>query len=108
MPGAAPGTEGALCAPSSGSPSPSLVMNCLSKGLIQGSSTALWLQLVALASLLGTAEPGDERSLVMNGAEEEASHEGFKWHADVREMSPALLHREQLFESQDLSGRGGT
>lgn len=83
-------------------------MNCLSKGLIQGSSTALWLQLVALASLLGTAEPGDEQSLVMNGAEEEASHEGFKWHADVREMSPALLHREQLFESQDLSGRGGT
>lgn len=103
MPGAAPGTEGALCAPSSGSLSPSLVMNCLSKGLIQGSSTALWLQLVALASLLGTAEPGDEHR-----AEEEASHEGFKWHADVREMSPALLHREQLFESQDLSGRGGT
>lgn len=78
-------------------------MNCLSKGLIQGSSTALWLQLVALASLLGTAEPGDE-----HGAEEEASLEGFKWRADVREMSPALLRREQLFESQDLSGRGGT
>lgn len=92
VPGTAPGTEGALCAPSSGSPSPSLVMNCLSKGLSQGSSTALWLQFVELASLLGTTEPGDKHR-----AEEEASREGLKWCADVREMLPVFLYKEQFF-----------